>query len=676
VADPGQEVEELRATLRHHLYLYHVLDAPEIADGEYDALYRRLEELEAANPDLVTPDSPTQRVGQPATDLFAPVVHRERMFSLDNVESHETLRAWEERLERQLGRAPAGYMCELKIDGLAVSLTYADGVLTRAATRGDGVTGEDITANVRTIGAVPLVLRGPAAGVMEVRGEIYMPLSAFEELNKEQVARGEATYANARNTAAGSVRQKDPAVTAGRRLSIWVYQVGFSEKSSRLTRHSEMAAWLRDLGLPFNPASRAVPDLDGVLRYVAAAEKARHSRDYETDGVVIKADVLAEQREAGFTAKSPRWAVAYKFPPEERTTVLTDIRINIGRTGAATPYAVLEPVFVGGVTVTTATLHNESEVARKDLRVGDTVIVRRAGDVIPEVVGPVLSLRRGRPRRWKMPATCPFSEHPIVRNEGEAVAYCTGGFECPGRLREYLSHFAGRGGMDIEGLGYKTVDLLLNEQLIGDPADLFTLNAEDLRGREGWGEISTTKLLVAIAAAKDRPLERLLRALGIPLVGGTVAATLARRFRSMDKIMGASAEELAAIDGIGPEIVASVQAWAADSANRDLISKLRSNGVRMADPEPEGVDSTLLAGITVVLTGTLQSLTREEAKEAVENRGGKVTSSVSRKTTAVVVGESPGSKAAKAEELGRPILDEAAFLALLENGPAQAHADQ
>jgi DNA ligase (NAD+) len=668
MTEPAQEVAELRSTLRRHLYLYHVLDAPEIADSEYDALYRRLEELEAANPDLVTPDSPTQRVGQPATDLFAPVTHRERMFSLDNVESHETLRAWEERLERQLGRAPSGYMCELKIDGLAVSLTYTDGKLTKAATRGDGMTGEDITANVRTIGAIPLVLLAPAPGVMEVRGEIYMPLSAFEELNKQQEAKGEAVYANARNTAAGSVRQKDPAVTAARRLSIWVYQIGFAETPSDLTRHSEIAAWLRDLGLPFNPASQAVPDLDGVLEYVAAAEKARHSRDYETDGVVIKADVLAEQQEAGFTAKSPRWAVAYKFPPEERTTVLSDIRINIGRTGAATPYAVLEPVFVGGVTVTTATLHNESEVARKDLRVGDTVIVRRAGDVIPEVVGPVLALRRGRPRRWKMPATCPFSGHPIVRNEGEAVAYCSGGFECPGRLREYLSHFAGRGGMDIEGLGYKTVDLLLNEQLIRDPADLFALDADHLLGREGWGETSTTNLLAAIAAAKDRPLERLLRALGIPLVGGTVAATLARRFRSMDKIMAASIEELAAIDGIGPEIVASVQAWASDAGNRALIDKLKAAGVRMSDPEPQGIDNTLLAGVTLVLTGTLQSLSRDEAKNAIEDRGGKVTSSVSRKTTAVVVGESPGSKAAKAAELGRPILDEAAFLAMLKTG--------
>ncbi|MDH3731858.1 MAG: NAD-dependent DNA ligase LigA, partial [Acidimicrobiia bacterium] len=453
MADTATEIEQLREALRHHLYLYHALDAPEIADSEYDALYRRLEELEAGNPELIAKDSPTQRVGQPASELFAPIEHRERLFSLDNVESVEALTAWEDRLERQLGSKPSGFMCELKIDGLAVSLTYTDGSLTTAATRGDGSTGEDITANVRTIGAVPLVLRGTAPAVMEVRGEIYMPLPAFAKLNEDQQEKGEQQYANARNTAAGSVRQKDPAVTASRRLSIWVYQIGFIEGGPDFARHSEMVAWLRDLGFPFNPASEAVKDLKGVISYVEDAEKARHDRDYETDGVVIKVDVLAEQREAGFTAKSPRWAVAYKFPPEERTTVLADIRINIGRTGAATPYAVLEPVLVGGVTVTTATLHNADEVARKDLRVGDTVTVRRAGEVIPEVVGPVLSLRKGRPRKWKMPEKCPFSGHPIARDG--AVAYCTGGFDCPQRLREYLAHFAGRGGMDIEGLGYK-----------------------------------------------------------------------------------------------------------------------------------------------------------------------------------------------------------------------------
>jgi DNA ligase (NAD+) len=669
VSTASQEVEELRETIRHHLYLYHVLDAPEVADAEYDQLMRRLEELETANPDLVTADSPTQRVGQPVSGLFAPVKHRERLFSLDNADTLEALEAWEGRLERQLGHRPHGYVCELKIDGLAVSLTYQDGFLVQAATRGDGETGEDITANVRTIDAVPLKLRGKPPRLIEVRGEIYMPLSAFEALNKEQAAKGDAVYANARNTAAGSVRQKDPAITASRKLSIWVYQVGYVDGGPAFGRHWEAVQWLRDLGLAFNPASEAVADLAGVEAYVESALSNRHRRDYETDGVVIKVDSLAEQREAGFTAKSPRWAIAFKFPPEERTTLLRDIRINIGRTGAATPYAVLEPVFVGGVTVTTATLHNEDEVARKDLRVGDVVTVRRAGDVIPEVVAPVLSMRKGRARRWKMPATCPFSGHPIVRNEGEAVARCSGGYECPGRLREYLAHFASRGGMDIEGLGYKTVDLLLTEQLISDPADIFTLVPDDLLGREGWGEVSVTNLLDGIEAAKDRPLERLIRALGIPHVGGTVASVLARRFRRMDAILAATDEQLSAVEGFGPEIAASVREWSGDKDNRKLVDKLARAGVRMEDPEPEGVESDSLAGITLVLTGTLDGFSREEAKAAVEDRGGKVTGSVSKKTTAVVVGDSPGSKAARAEELDVPVLDEASFVRLLGEGP-------
>jgi len=662
-------IDELRAELRHHLHLYHVLDAPEISDVEYDELFRELQALEAANPDLVTDDSPTQRIGQPASELFAPVKHRERMFSLDNGESSDDLDAWEARLERQLGAKPSGYVCELKIDGLAVSLTYEDGKLVRGATRGDGEIGEDITANVRAIQAIPLRLTGDAPKVMEVRGELYMPLSAFAKLNKAQQESGGATYANARNTAAGSVRQKDPAVTASRKLSIWVYQAGFTEGGPRFDRHWEEAQWLRSLSLPFNDASRAVADLAGVKEYVAWAEDHRHSLDYEMDGVVVKVDSLAEQREAGFTAKSPRWAIAYKFPPEERTTVLREIRVNIGRTGAATPYAVLEPVFVGGVTVTTATLHNQDEVERKDLREGDVVTVRRAGDVIPEVVGPVLSRRKGKPRRWKMPSTCPFCHNPIVRREGEAVAYCTGGFECPSRVREYLSHFAGRGGMDIEGMGYKTIDLLLTEQIITDPADIFLIQPSDLLEREGWGEISVNKLLSAIAQAKDRPLSSLLTALGIPLVGGTVARLLARRFRSMDSITNASEDELGDLEGIGPEIVTSVREWSKDKDNRRLIAKLAKAGVRMSDPEPEGVASDLLAGVTLVITGTLSGLSREDAKSAVEDRGGKVAGSVSKKTSALLAGDSPGSKFTKAQELGTPIIDEAVFLRLLEQGP-------
>ncbi|MCB2222637.1 MAG: NAD-dependent DNA ligase LigA [Actinobacteria bacterium] len=671
VADPTARIEELRRLLRYHGHRYHVLDAPEISDAEYDARYRELEALEEAHPDLVTPDSPTRRVGAPASGLFAPITHRERMFSLDNAETPEQVEAWEARLERALGRPPSGFSCELKIDGLAVSLTYEGGRLTRAATRGDGITGEDVTANVRTVLGVPLVLLGDdVPSVMEVRGEIYMPLDAFEALNAAQAEAGERLFVNPRNAAAGAVRQKDPSVTATRRLAVWVYQMGHVEGGPAFDSHTGAMAWLRDHGLPVNPEGERVADTAGVLAYLDRARESRHDLAYQTDGVVVKVDELADQRELGFTAKSPRWAIAYKFPPEEQTTRLVGIEVNIGRTGAATPYAVMEPVFVGGATVTNATLHNQDEIARKDLRIGDTVVVRRAGDVIPEVVGPVPSLRTGDEVVWSMPATCPFCGNPITRAEGEAVARCTGGFDCPGRLREYLAHFGGRSGMDIEGLGAKTVDLLLSEGLIRDPSGIFTLQPGDLLGFEGWGEVSVGNLMAAIDAARGRPLGRLLTALGIPLVGGTVARTLARRFLSMDRLLDATEEELAAIDGIGPEIAASVRAWSADPDNRALVERLAAAGVRTADPEPEGVDRGLLEGVTLVVTGTLEGYSREAAKTAVEDRGGKVAGSVSGKTTAVVVGASPGSKAARAGDLGVTILDEAAFTRLLEEGPA------
>ena len=626
--------------------------------------------IEAAHPDVVTPDSPTQRVGAPLGDAFAPVTHRERMFSLDNVASLEELEAWQARLARVLERDPTGYACELKIDGLAVSLTYADGRLVQAATRGDGVTGEDVTANVRTIEAVPLVLRGNAPPLMEVRGEIYMPVSAFAELNARQADAGERPYVNPRNTAAGSVRQKDPAKTGERKLSIWVYQLGYVEGGPDIDTHTATMDWLRDLGLRVNPANRLVPDVAGIEAFVEQALALRHDNDYETDGVVIKVDALADQRIAGFTAKSPRWAVAYKMPPEEKTTVLRDIRINVGRTGAVTPYAVLEPVFVGGVSVTNATLHNEGEVQRKDVRIGDTVIVRRAGDVIPEVVGPVESLRPPDAEVWRMPDVCPFCGNPIVLAEGEAKARCTGGFACPSRLREYLFHFASRGAMDIEGLGYKTVDLLLREGLIADPADIFTLDREALAGFEGWGEVSVANLMSAIDDACDRPVGRLITALGIPLVGGTVARSLARVFRSFPELMAASEDDISAIEGIGPEIARSVAEWSADPENVRLVEKLAAAGVRLEDPEPEGgAASDLLAGVTIVVTGTLEGFSRDGAKAAVEQRGGKVVGSVSRKTTAVVAGDNPGSKLQKAQELGVPVLDEAAFVELLASGP-------
>jgi DNA ligase (NAD+) len=665
----ASDIEQLRRAIRHHLYRYHVLDDPEVSDAEYDELYRKLEKLEAEHPDLVNPESPTQRVGETPSSAFAPVTHRQPLFSLDNADSLEALEAWEQRVVRGLEHEAVGYMCELKIDGLAVSLTYQDGHLVQGATRGNGTVGEDITHNVRTLSAIPLVLRGEAPALMEVRGEIYMPLSAFQELNARQAKTGAQVFVNPRNAAAGSVRQKDPAVTAGRRLAIWCYQLGFLEGGPGPGSQSETLDWLRDLGLPVNPASQLVDSRAGVEEYVSRALEQRHSHDYQTDGVVVKVDALAEQDVLGFTARSPRWAVAFKFPAEERTTVLKEIRINVGRTGAVTPYAVLEPVFVGGATVTHATLHNEGELHRKDIRPGDVVTVRRAGDVIPEVVGPVVSARAGkRLRKWNMPPTCPFCGNPIVTIEGEARARCTGGFDCPSRLREYLFYFSSRSGMDIEGLGYQTVDLLMSNGVITDPADIFTLSREALLEFEGWGEVSVNNLLTQIEQAKDRPVARLLTALGIPLIGPTVAKTLTRRFRSIDRLLAAPAAELEAIDGVGSEIVASLQAWGADPETLVLIEKLRSAGVRLEDSEPEGGLDEFLAGVTLVITGTLAGFSREEAKAAAEKRGARVTGSVSKATTALVAGANAGSKLATATDLGVPVLDEAAFGRLLSEG--------
>ena len=665
-----RRIEELRSLLHHHSHRYHVLDDPEISDSEYDALYRELEALEEANPGLVTADSPTRRIGEVPESSFAPAAHRQRMFSLDNVESADNLRSWETRLVRALGHAPTGYACELKIDGIAISLTYEKGRYVRGATRGDGAVGEDVTVNLRTLGQLPLVLFGDRIpDVVEVRGEVYMTDLVFNELNKAQDEAGERIFVNPRNAAAGAVRQKVPAMTASRRLSLWTYQVGFIAGPLRFRSHTESLDWLRTAGFPVNPESEHVADLPGVIAYVERAEARRHDLGYQTDGVVIKVDSLAEQGELGFTAKSPRWAVAYKFPPEERTTRLRSIQVNVGRTGAVTPYAVLDPVFVGGATVTNATLHNQDEVARRDLRIGDLVVVRRAGDVIPEVVGPVVSVRTGKEKKWRMPTSCPFCGNPIVRNAGEAVARCTGGFSCPVRLREYIFHFAGRGGMDIEGLGFKTVDLLLSRGWIKDPADLFTLDAEKVRSVEGWGDISVGNLMASIEAARHRPLARVITALGIPLVGGTVARSLARRFRSMQALLDATPEEIGSIDGIGPEIVQSVRTWTTDKANRKLVARLAAGGVELSEAGPAGVDTGLLSGLTLVITGTLEGFSREGARTAVEERGGKVTSSVSAKTTAVVAGEAPGAaKVDKANALGIRMIDEENFVRLLAVG--------
>jgi DNA ligase (NAD+) len=669
-------VAELRRLITEANHRYYVLDEPTLADAEYDDLMRELRALEEQHPDLIVPDSPTQQVGAaPAVSSFAPVEHLRPLFSLDNAESMADLEAWAERVRRQLGHTPHGYALELKIDGLAVVLVYEDGRLVRGATRGDGTTGEDITANLRTVGDIPARLEGdPVPRLLEVRGEVYMSFEAFEELNGRQAEAGERLFTNPRNAAAGSVRMKDPAVTATRQLGIWIYQAGIIDGIPSPGTHTETMDYLAGLGFSVNPTSARVEDLQGVEGYVKEAEARRHERPYQTDGVVVKVDSLEEQERLGFTARAPRWAIAYKFPPEERTTKLLDIEVNVGRTGAVTPYAVLEPVFVGGANVTNATLHNQDQVAQKDVRIGDQVIVRRAGDVIPEVVGPVVGARTGEERVWSMPEVCPFCGNPIVRPEGEAVARCTGGFECPSRLREWLFHFAGRGGMDIEHLGYKTIDLLLDRGMISDPADIFTFDVSGLLEEEGWGEVSVENLASAIEAARNRPPERLLTALGIRHVGTTVARRLMRAFGSIPDLLDAETEEIAAVEGVGPVIAGAVAEWAADPVNRSLIERLEEAGVRMASEAsevPAGAGADALDGVVLVVSGTLEGFTRDEAQAAIEAAGGRATGSVSSRTTALVVGDSPGaSKVDKARELGIPIIDEEEFRRLLAEGPA------
>ena len=660
-ADAKVRVEELREEINHHAYRYHVLDEPEIADAEYDALVRELAALEEAFPELVTPDSPTQRVGARPAELFAPVRHRARMYSLDNVFSEEELRAWADRVERLVG-AGARYSCELKIDGVAIALTYERGVLVQGATRGDGTTGEDVTANVRTVRSIParLPLADPPA-LLEVRGEIYFPVAAFERLNEDRSAAGDRPFPNPRNAAAGSLRQKDPAKTATRPLALWCHSFGAADGVA-FDSHSGFLRWCRDAGLPVAPTGEVREDLEGVLAYLAHWEEHRHSVDWEIDGVVVKVDQLAMQEELGATSHAPRWAVAYKFPPEERTTVLREIRVHTGRTGVVTPFAFLEPVQVGGVTVTTATLHNEDEVRRKDVREGDTVVVRRAGDVIPEVVGPVPSRRKRGARIWRFPTACPSCGTELVRAEGAAAWRCPNARGCPSQNLEWLQAFASRGAMDIEGLGEKTGEALLELGIVRDPGDIYALTPELLAEVPGFKEKKIANLLENVAASKDRELWRLLAGLNVRHVGATVARSLADAFGSLDAIAAAGEEDLVAVEGVGPEIAASVVAWFRDRHHRALVERLRKAGVRMADPVRERAADAPLAGRTLVLTGTLPGLSREEATALAIAAGAKVSSSVSKKTDFVVAGESAGSKLGKAEELGVEVIDAAEFL--------------
>ncbi len=659
-ADAKLRVEELRGRLNRNAYLYHVLDSPEIADAEYDDLMRQLGALEGDFPELITPDSPTQRVGATPADLFRPVRHRTRMFSLDNVFSPGDLLAWEARVAKAVGEGVA-FACELKIDGVAIALTYEDGALVQGATRGDGETGEDITANARTVRSVPqrLLVDDPPA-VLEVRGEIYFPVEAFGKLNEELAGRGERPFSNPRNAAAGSLRQKDPRVTASRPLSLWCHSFGYAEGVS-FDSHSDFLGWCRGVGLPVQPTTAVFDSLEGVSGYLREWEEKRHTVDWEIDGVVVKVDRIALQRELGATSHAPRWAVAYKFPPEERTTLLRKIDIHVGRTGKVTPFAWLEPVYVGGVTVTTATLHNEDEVRRKDVRKGDTVIVRRAGDVIPEVVGPILSRRSPNSRPWRMPKRCPACGTGLVRVEGEKDHRCPNKRGCPMQGEEWLFHFASRGAMDIEGFGYKTGMALREKGWIEDPADVYSLTAEMLSELPGFKEKSISNLLSSIASSRDRPLWRLLVALNIRHVGSHVAQVLARAFGSLDAIASAPLEDVDAVEGVGPEIAQSVFEWFRDPENERVLSKLREAGVRTADEAPMRPSDGPLAGVAIVLTGGLETMTREEATEAAEAAGARVSSSVSKKTDFVVAGSDPGSKHDRAKQLGVEIVDEEEF---------------
>jgi len=664
--EAASRVEELRRLVEYHTERYYLLDDPEISDAEFDALVRELRALEEAHPELRSDESPTQKVGGHASTAFAPVRHRVPMMSLDNAFSFDELVAWGKRMERYISEH-VDYVCELKIDGIACSLLYEAGSYVRGATRGNGVVGEDVTENVRTISVIPDRLDGNPPEVLEVRGEVYMPVSAFEDLNQRQGEAGLRLFANPRNSGAGSLRQKDPTVTASRDLRFWAYQLGEVNGGPRFRRHSETLDYLKAAGLPVNPEVRTVGSLEDVFAYCENWLTHRHDLDYEIDGVVVKVDDLGQREELGSTSKSPRWAIAYKFPPEEATTLLKDIMVSIGRTGKATPFAQLEPVRVSGSTVQLATLHNQDQVRVKDVRPGDTVTVRKAGDVIPEVVAPVLSKRPEGLPEWTFPTECPVCHGPLIRIEGESDTFCVN-VDCPAQRDGRIGHFASRGAMDIEGLGEKRVQQLTSAGLLSDPGDIYYLTHEGLMGLEGFADISARNLLAAIEQSKSRPLPSLLVGLSIRHLGGRGAEVLAEAFGSLDRILEASEEEMAVTPGVGPVIAKSVCEFFALDRNRQVVDKLRAAGVNFAGVERSTLPPTL-TGKAVVVTGTLESMSRDRAVEAVKARGGSSPGSVSKKTAYLVAGAEPGqAKVTKAEECGVPVIDEAAFLRLLETG--------
>ncbi|MCI0572166.1 MAG: NAD-dependent DNA ligase LigA [Myxococcaceae bacterium] len=661
-----QRAAELRAELRHHDHRYYVLDTPEVSDAHYDALMRELAALEEEFPELRTPDSPTQRVaGMPAT-TFAPVTHRRPMLSLANVFDDGELSEFDERVRKLTGEAQVTYVCEPKMDGLAVELVYEKGRFVQGSTRGNGVVGEDVTANLRTIRSVPLTLEGAGLPqLLEVRGEVFLRTEDFKRLNARQEEAGDQPYVNPRNAAAGALRQKDPAVTAARPLSISFYEVGEVDGRAFAT-HWEKLAFLRELGLPVNPRNRRVEGLQGVHDAYAALLEDRHGLPYEVDGLVVKVDSEDLRLRMGAVSKAPRWAVAYKFPAEEAETQVEDIRVYVGRTGALTPVASLRPTKVGGVVVSRATLHNQDELKRKGVRIGDWVFIRRAGDVIPEVVAVIPSRRTGEEREFVFPTTCPECGAPTAREEEGAVIRCTNEVDCPAQMHQQLLHFASRNAMDVEGLGEELAGQLLRARLVRTPADLYRLSREQLVALERMGEKSADNLLQAIERSKHVTLRRFLYALGIRQVGEATARTLAGSFRDVRALADADVERLTQVKDVGPLVARSIHHYFQVPTNRALVEALLAAGV--APTPPEEVSGGALAGKTVVLTGELSAMSREEAKAEIERRGGKVSGSVSRKTDLVVAGEAAGSKLKKAQELGVKVLDEQGLLALLQGG--------
>jgi DNA ligase (NAD+) len=668
-----QRIEELRKTINYHNYRYYVLDSPEVSDAEYDELMRELKQLEAEHPALVTPDSPTQRIGAPPVEAFGVVEHPQPLLSLANAFSYEELAAWHRRVSSLLGGRQFDLVCEPKIDGLAVALTYVDRLLVTGATRGDGYRGENITQNLKTVRSIPLSVSKEAPPRFEVRGEVYLPKAGFKKLNEERARDELPLFANPRNAAAGSVRQLDSSITARRPLDIFVYGLGWAEGKAVPDTHWEIMQWLKSLGFKINPNIALRRSLDEVEKYYQSWIESREKSPYEADGIVAKVDSIALQQELGTVAHEPRWAIAYKFPAIQGTTKLIDIGINVGRTGSLNPYAILEPVRVGGVVISSAALHNEEDIHRKDIRIGDWVVVHRAGEVIPEIVEPIVSRRTGKEKNFRMPDRCPVCDSEVIKPEGEAMHRCTNA-ACPSQALERIKHFVSRGAMDIDGVGEKLCQALFNDGLIKDAADLYYLTKEQLLSLERMADKSASNVLGSIGKSKNRPLARVIFALGITHVGDQYAELLAEHFASIDALAKASEEDLSTIPSIGPKIAEGVVAFFRQEGNRQIIEKLRKADVKLEREYSKEVrpEDLPFAGLEFVLTGKLDSFSRSEAEAKIKALGGKASSDVTRRTTYVVGGADPGSKLTKAEKLGAKLLSEAEFLELLDKAEGKS----